>query len=362
MSAVIGHGPLTRRTLLGAMAAASLLPVLAACGGSRTSGPDGAQYDTATPDQLYQAARAEKTLLIYASTPVPILDRLKAMWKQQYPEVDFTYIRADQGESRNRFLAESQGGRSSADIISVDEVSELILGDGGLISRYRPQGLNLTPGAAKAASDAAGMPWRGIGIGFAVNTSMLPQPPVSWAELAAGTTPVVWPDPRAGGGAYDLFVRLHETFGPDLLEQMGQRVQLRSAVIAAHDALAGGEFPVLASAYHYLVRSAAAKGSPVTFVPPSDGVDIFYSREAVASKAAHPAAARLYINFIMSEAVQRFLADEQFFIPVSAAVQPTDALTKTLSAPDTTLLPQPPLERYRDTTMWNATMTSEFRL
>ncbi|WP_280781094.1 ABC transporter substrate-binding protein [Rhodococcus opacus] len=301
-------------------------------------------------------------MLVYVSTPIPILERLQSMWNEQYPDVRFESIRADQGESRNRFLTESRGGRHSADILAVDEVSELILSNENLITPYRPPGISLTPAAMTAADSMVGVPWRGIGMGYAVNTSMVAEPPPSWDSLSRSGDLVVWPDPRAGGGAYDLFIRLYETFGADMLERMGENLELRASVIAANEAFASGEFPVLVGAYHYLVKSAAASGNPVEFVVPRDGTNVYYTREAVATNAAHPAAARLYISFILSETVQQFLTQEQFFIPVNAEVAASDPLTIALTDENLILMPQPDLKLYGETDQWAETISSVFQL
>jgi iron(III) transport system substrate-binding protein len=69
----------------------------------------------------------------------------------------------------------------------------------------------------------------------------------------------------------------------------------------------------------YLPIREAAKGAPVGFVFPKEGVSAVTEPVAILKSAKHPDAAKLFIDFLLSEKGQQ-LAATMGYIPASASV------------------------------------------
>ncbi|HEV8016853.1 MAG TPA: ABC transporter substrate-binding protein [Stellaceae bacterium] len=115
-------------------------------------------------------------------------------------------------------------------------------------------------------------------------------------------------------------------FARKLSDQVGGLIRCNEM-----DRIASGEFDAFAlTCSQNDVLATAAKGAPVGFTLASDASIITLLYEAVPATAAHPNAAKLWINFMSSKEAQKILYDVSFadlhLLPGSKTGQSIDAL------------------------------------
>ncbi|HEX4985187.1 MAG TPA: extracellular solute-binding protein [Burkholderiales bacterium] len=155
------------------------------------------------------------------------------------------------------------------------------------------------------------------GYGFACNTARLEARglhcPATWAELAAPEYAgrVLLPVPSRVGFAPLMYEILLQRMGWDagwaLIGEFGANAALfvpGGAFIT--DRVARGEQDVGVT-IDFFAKSAAANGSPLTFVYP-DIIGFSPAHVAVLAGAPHPQAAQKYVTFLLSDEGQRILA------------------------------------------------------
>ena len=85
-----------------------------------------------------------------------------------------------------------------------------------------------------------------------------------------------------------------------------QNIQARIGSSLMNQLMMAGEFPLLVSQYPTGVEEIKKSGAPIDWVP-LDPWFVYPIGIAVTAKNSHPAAARLYVDFILSEEGQTFM-------------------------------------------------------
>jgi len=80
-----------------------------------------------------------------------------------------------------------------------------------------------------------------------------------------------------------------------------------------------------ANGAEYFLYSQRKKGNPLGIVYPPDGMLLVVTASAFTSSAPHPAAARLFTDFIFTKDIQQFLADDEgLYVPHPEVKYPSD--------------------------------------
>jgi iron(III) transport system substrate-binding protein len=155
--------------------------------------------------------------------------------------------------------------------------------------------------------------------------------PQSWRDLLtpAAKGQVVLPSPLYSGAAviHMAAVTAAPTLGADyyakLAENRAIAVQGNGAVVTQ---VAGGQrmYGVLVE---FMALNAKAKGSPVDFVFPKEGVSAVTEPVAILKTAKNLAAAKAFVDFILSKPGQE-LAAAQGFLPARTDVAPPAGFPK----------------------------------
>ena len=69
--------------------------------------------------QIVEAAKAEKELLVYATTQTPVMTRLIQVFNKKYPFVKVEYYRAGAEKVAQRFDTEHAAGRHIVDVVNL---------------------------------------------------------------------------------------------------------------------------------------------------------------------------------------------------------------------------------------------------
>jgi ABC-type Fe3+ transport system substrate-binding protein len=299
---------LTAGTALGAAALGASFPAAAAVA-QTASGGAGVPEERRTLEQLYQAARAEGgKLVVYAGGDIASQQTAAvAAFKKQFPDIDLTMV-VDYSKFHDvRIDNQLATGTLVADVVQLQTVQNFPRWkkQGDLLA-YKPAGFSQVYDHFKDP-DGAWVAIRAIAFSFmygiAAAGADAPQSPKElvdprWKGQIASSYPN---DDDATLYLYKLYA---EKYGWDWVARFAaQDVQFAR----------GTHTPALAINNKQKVIGVGGGGSAVTapdatlkwVVPKSDPFLAWGQRAAILRRAPHPAAAKLYLNWALSPALQQ---------------------------------------------------------
>lgn len=268
-------------------------------------------------------ARAQEgKLVLYTSQPNQDAQQTIDAFKAKYPKVDITFVRDGTPRIVAKLRAEIEAGAAQADILLIaDAVTMEDLKKDGRLLPYPEADVSSYP-PAMHDKDKVWFATKLITTGIIYNTKASFQPQ-SWSDLLKDETKgqVVMPSPLASGAAL-----IHAaTLTSNLAEGWGFYVKLKTnggvATSGNGDVLkqvAGGE-KLFGMVVDFMAIREKAKGAPVAFVFPKEGVSAIGEPVAILKSTKNPDAARAFIAFLLSKDGQE-LALKQGYIPAHPLV------------------------------------------
>jgi iron(III) transport system substrate-binding protein len=245
----------------------------------------------AAADERLEQARRDGEVIWYTAMNVPDTGALKKPFVARYPFLALTVLRAPGEKVRTRILAEARAGRHAWDVVSFNLLDIEALDREGLL----------------APSSRAAIYVRQYVIGY--NTRQVKQPPRSWAELLEPQ----WTGKLAiDESDVEWYAAMLDYWGRDkalayMRALARQHPQQRRGHQLLTRLLVAGDFP-LALVHAAEIDKERQGGAPVDWVKTLDPVITSPSEVAIAAKAPHPAAARLFVDFLLSDEGQRAIA------------------------------------------------------
>ncbi|SRR5581483_8831280 len=264
----------------------------------------------AADDATVQAAKKEAALVVYTSMTVEQAQRLNDAFRAKYPFLQPSMFRAVGERLLTKIMTEAQAGRYEFDVVQSAETQAYFLKKRNLLARYfSPEVKNIQ----KPFFDPDGY-WAAVYmmpnvIGY--NTRMVKRAdaPKSDDELLnprwKGKIGMDYSKPE--WFAWKL-KRMGEEKGLAYMKKLAaQDFKLYSGLTILTGLLAAGEFPLVLNTYLHNVEDARRKGAPVDWVA-QDPAFTKFQPIGVGAKAAHPNAARLYVDFMLGEEGQKIIA------------------------------------------------------
>ncbi|WP_237217494.1 ABC transporter substrate-binding protein [Falsiroseomonas oryziterrae] len=263
-------------------------------------------------------------LVLYTSQLEPDAAGTVEAFRRRHPGVQVEWIRAGTGQIMTRLRAEIAAGSPRPDI--------LLLADSLTFEGLKAEGrLRVSPEVQTAGIPAehldAGRTYFGTKL---ITTGIMhhqraPFAPRRWADLldARARNQVAMPSPAVSGAAaiHLLALTQNPAFGWGYVERLVQNgVQARGGNGPVMQAVAGAE-RAFGIAIDYLPIREAARGAPVRFVFPEDGVSAITEPAAILSTARNVPAAVAFMNFLLSREGQE-LASRQGFLPADPEIPP----------------------------------------
>ncbi|MCM3850026.1 ABC transporter substrate-binding protein [Pseudonocardia sp. DR1-2] len=277
--------------------------------------------------ELYEAARGGSVTLYTSGS-----QQSETAISERFTEetgIPLTFTRLATAKMTERVQSLAGADRLDADVIrTADPAFADRLARSGVLVPYDPPSVDALVAAGAMQAGRPVISCYSMAYAFAYNNRVVPpqQAPRRWADLLDPR----WGDGRLGtarptgaGSAPTDFVNRH--FGPQYWQRMAANgVRVFDAGVAVQaDALARGEIAV--GTFPADVAFAAGRaGAPITFVVPEDP-DAKLSL-AVLSLGMTPVglenpAARVFVNWSMSKAAQRFAA-AQAYVPARTDLGP----------------------------------------
>ena len=270
-----------------------------------------------------QAQNVSGALVLYTSQPNEDAQQTVDAFAKLHPGVQVEWFRDGTTQVMAKLAAEFEGGAPRPDLLLIaDTVTMEGLAADGRLMAY--------PEADVAAYDPAIMDPESmyfstklITTGIVYNTAA-PTVPASYADLLAiPQNTFAMPSPLTSGAATIHMVALtgRDDLGWPFYEALAQNGALaqggNGGVLRA---VAGGE-KLYGFIVDYLAIRNQADGAPVAFVFPSEGVSAVTEPVAILSTARNPAAARAFVDFLLSAEGQQLAAD-QGYLPAHPAITP----------------------------------------
>ena len=297
------------------------------------AGAKGVEAELAVPKDWLDKAKAEGKLVVYSTDTLREHTEILKAFNQRYPfvKVDYTLASTDV-----RYQKVLQTARQGAPI------TDVLIAIGGALKNYLD---------AQALAELTDLPIWGIypkelkygtaSIGFrkryyslAYNTKLVSKQdlPKTWEDLL---------DPKwSGQVAFNSIAAgvwlnpLWHSLGPERTTKLMEgfvrnKAQFRTeGADAAPMLLAAGEFKIGIPLSEYNVYEAVKRGVPVDFLA-LDPLPVGLGNIVILKKAAHPFAAKLYVNWILSNEGQEIYAQITGANPVHPNLQ-----SKSFNFPD----------------------------
>jgi len=261
--------------------------------------------------RLIDGAKKEGKIVWYTALSIQDAEVLTKRFEQTYPFIKTETLRLVTDALLTKILTETKAGVHNSDVIEIPGIAGNILKKEGLFDKYASIESNAYPAAMK---DPGGT-WTSFFIHTLVlvyNTQL-----VKKEELPRTYEDLINPKWK---GKVVLRDEDFETFGM-MLKVMGrekgmnfmrrlgaQGVDLRNSFTLAVQGVASGEIPLGMNLYGTHTEEFKKKGAPVDWVP-MEFVLTTVEPLAVSARAPHPAAARLFIDFLLSKEAQSILRD-----------------------------------------------------
>src|SRR5947207_732592 len=286
-------------------AAGAVAGLAAATIGSRRA--DAKSYGS---QALIDAARKEGKFVYYtADFTEPEQEIIKA-FNKRFPFVKVEMVRAPGGQLITRIKTEAAAGKLTADAVNHSDRG-LMQAIADLFQDYAP------PNAKDYRDDVQIAPqlWPKTALGWSIayNTELEKNPPKSWMDLCKpeyGPKKIGQVIAPSGGTTWTRIMFERQVLGEDYWKKQAatQPVLFPSGAPTA-DAMVRGEISIAVVLYN-IAYIKKRDGAPVEINFPTDGMPLNYYASGITRTAANPNAAKLFLNWCMSEEGQEFQIKE----------------------------------------------------
>jgi iron(III) transport system substrate-binding protein len=275
-------------------------------------------------------ARREGKVVWYTAAALLTAERVAKLFEEAHPGIKVEVHRSGSERILQRLMQETAAGIKNADVFNSSDVGHYaLLKKKGMLARHTPAGAERFPEGFRDR-DGMAFGWRAFLIVMSYNSKLLPsaEAPGNWKDLLdpKWKGKLVTAHPGYSGSIATYMLALVNLYGWDYFKQLGQnKPHITQSVHDPAQVVAAGERIVGANGADYFLYSQRKKGNPIGIVYPQDGAPLVVSPSAITSSSVHPAAARIFTDFIFTRQVQQFLADsEGLYVPHPEVTYPTD--------------------------------------
>ncbi|HTI87650.1 MAG TPA: extracellular solute-binding protein [Alphaproteobacteria bacterium] len=309
-----------------------LIPILAAIAALAWSGSA-----RAVDQAIVDAAKKEGEVVWYTTLIIDQYVRpTVAGFEKKYPGIKVRYVRNNSTETTIKIINEAKAGKLQADLFDGTNTSEVLKKE-GLVEAWKPDSAKDWPADV---ADPQGW-W------VATNVYVL-TPGYNTDLIKPGTEPKTYDDlldPKwkgkmvwngsvssSGGPGFvgNVLISMGQEKGMAYLQKLaGQRIaNLDVSARQVMDQVIAGEYPLALQIFNHHTVISAKKGAPSAWIKMEPAM-VVLQVASVAKGAAHPNAAKLLLDYMVSDEGQKFFRDADY-LPASPRVE----------APDPTLKPE----------------------
>jgi iron(III) transport system substrate-binding protein len=262
-------------------------------------------------------AKAEGKVVWYTSTPIEQGQKIVDLF-QKATGIQVEMFRSGGSAILRRFQQEYEAKRVAADVLTTsDPAASAALARKNVFVPFKPKNFDKIPDAAKDPNGAY-VAQRLNMMTIYLRTDKVPpaEEPKTWSDL---TNPkykgkMVLTDPSFTALQVSVIAMMSKERGWGFYEKLqANDIMVVQGNQQVSDMLKRGERLIAVGALDSYAAEERRAGHPIKTLYPSDGVFIIPSPTAVINGSPHPNAAKLFAEFMLSDAVQKiFPADGGF--------------------------------------------------
>jgi iron(III) transport system substrate-binding protein len=269
---------------------------------------------TAVTPALVAAAQAEGRVVFYTAIDIVVAEQIAKSFHAAYPGIT-VQVERNGGERIAQRIAQERGSNIYAvDVLDSSDTAQFITWKNlGWLTPFVPAEAATWP-ADQRDTDGYFANERFTLMPIAYNSRLVKpaDAPRSFADLldAKWRGKIVKAHPGYSGGIVTSTFQTSQALGWSYFEKLGQQqvMQVQSATEPPKK-LAMGERAIEADGLEYVLVHMKENGDPVEIVYPTEGTPLITGSVALADKAPHPNAARLFISYLFSHETQQFMSD-----------------------------------------------------
>jgi iron(III) transport system substrate-binding protein len=262
-------------------------------------------------ESLVDAARKEGRVVVYTASFTEVMQEVVNDFNKRFPFIKVEVVRASGGQLITRVQTEAAAGKLTADVVDHSDRA-LMKRIEDLFQDYAPP----NAGDYLEASLVSTKLWPTITPCWAIasHAELQKNPPKTWWDLckpeyAGGQIGIVIGP--SGGTTWTRIMFERQVLGEDYwAKQAAVKPRLYPSGAPLSDALVRGEVTV-APLVHNIIYPKVRDGAPVTIAFPPEGVPVVPYASGIPKTAQRPNAARLFLDFMLSEEGQIFSIKEQ---------------------------------------------------
>ncbi len=250
-------------------------------------------------------AEREGALVFYSTDPETAGEALLKAFHAAFPKISTTYLRLQAGGLYAKLLAERQGRAYLADVVQLSDFSfaQDFQKRGGYMQYLSPE-LATYPAAYRSSPEGY-WAWGTLVIaGIAYNPTLVSaaEAPKTWQDVLDPK----WADAISvkvtiSGLQHVEWYVLRRLYGPDYWAKLAPlKPHAFDSYVQQFDRLVNGQDKVAVTAQYSGYLMMKAKGAPVEFVIPPDGLIAAPQAYGVIAEAPHPEAAKLFYDWFLS--------------------------------------------------------------
>lgn len=288
--------------------------------------------------QTVDAAAAKEGHVVWYAAPGSTAQMAPAMdvWSKLHPDIKVEIVEGPGPDMMERVRTEARSHRPVADLMSLGDIAAWPAVEEGLYQPYTlaavPNEKTIVPRLQQFKDKQQRIvPMYLMAYGITVNTKALPQSqwPQTWRDVLkpAYADKIGMHDPSIIGGGLVWYMVgqpvLGDAYFRQLLEKQKPRIFPRAP--ALQSSVESGERAIVAPAS--LQNANYAKDAPIKWIAPKDGLFFITYYIGVVQNAAHPNAAQMFVNFLLSNDSQRQIATSGDIPVITTPNSPIDLKT-----------------------------------
>jgi iron(III) transport system substrate-binding protein len=274
-------------------------------------------------------AKKEGKVVLYVSAQLALAQAISKAFEKKYPFLKVEITRTTGENLLNRITTEKLAGKLAFDVVYGATVP--LMPSLGVVTPYLSAEATAYPAKFREPKDF----WTGVSANYYVigyNTKLVPksEAPRDWKDLLQAKWKgrlAMDPEEFSWFGAMEAY--LGEEEAKKLMTGLArQDIQWRKNHTTLSQFLAAGEYPS-ALVYAHTMEEMKGKGAPVEWVRTTMPIILDIQAVALSAQPAHPTAARLFIDFLLSHEAQTIIYQDKKIpirpgvVPESSALHPT---------------------------------------
>jgi iron(III) transport system substrate-binding protein len=273
--------------------------------------------------ELVKGAKQEREVVVYASQPLPEAQVIMERFQQKYPFLKVNLNRAGSEKLLTKVLTESRASKLYGDVIQTVEFSMHTFKKMGILAHYMSPEAKFFPKEFQDEGYWITAYYNPYVVGYNTKTVTAQKMPKTYEDLLH---PMWKGEIMLEGTKVDWFAGMLQIMGKEKGLQYMRRlakqdVKLRTGHNLLAQLVVAGEGAMDINVPSPVVDTLKKTGAPIdwTALGPVPGIMIGIG---VTSKAPHPNAARLYMDFVLSKEGQEILHHRRERVVARAELAP----------------------------------------